>query len=108
VWFSIFIPRCAFFQDQYLPNNVKTAKSLGPVHLLDSVGDEIKLRKKLSEAFGKDGDLVLAMEMSKLISSNRSQEPAQRLRGLISAGDVLHKRIIQLTVAFKSPGTIIH
>jgi hypothetical protein len=37
------------------------------VHLLDSVGDEIKLRKKLSEAFGKDGDLVLAMEMSKLI-----------------------------------------
>ena len=39
---------------------------MGPAYLLDSVGDEIKLRKKLSEAFGKDGDLILAIAMSKL------------------------------------------
>ena len=46
---------------------VKTTKSMGPAHLLDSVGNEIKLRKKLSEAFGKDGDLILAIAMSKLL-----------------------------------------
>ena len=48
--------------------DVKTTKSFGPVYLLDSVGDEIKLRKKLSEAFGKDGDSILAIAMSKLLN----------------------------------------
>jgi hypothetical protein len=40
---------------------------LGPAYLLDSARDEIKLRKKLFEAFGKGGDLILAMAMSKLL-----------------------------------------
>ena len=48
--------------------DVKTTKSFGPAYLLDSVGDEIKLRKKLSEAFGKDGDSILAIAMSKLLN----------------------------------------
>ena len=47
--------------------DVKTTKSLGPAYLLDSVGNEIQLRKKLSEAFGKDGDLILAVAMSRLL-----------------------------------------
>jgi transposase len=34
---------------------------------LDSVSDEIQLRKKLSKAFGKDGDSILAVAMSKLL-----------------------------------------
>jgi len=38
--------------------DVKTTKSLGPAYLLDSVGNEIQLRKRLSEAFGKDRDLI--------------------------------------------------
>ena len=47
--------------------DVKTTKSLGSVYLLDYIGDEIQLRKKLSEAFGKDGDPILAIAMSKLL-----------------------------------------
>ena len=47
--------------------DVKTTKSLGPAYLLDSVGNEIQLRKKLSESFGEDGDLILAIAMSKLL-----------------------------------------
>jgi transposase len=47
--------------------DVKTTKSLGPAYLLNSIGEEIQLRKKLSESFGKDGDLILAIAMSKLL-----------------------------------------
>jgi transposase len=47
--------------------DVKTTKSLGPEYLLDIVGNEIQLRKKLSEAFGKDGDLILAVANSRLL-----------------------------------------
>ncbi len=46
---------------------VKTTKSFGPAYLLNSIGDETQLRKKLSESFGKDGDLILTIAMSKLI-----------------------------------------
>ena len=48
--------------------DVKTTKSLGPAYLLDSVGNEIQLRKKLSDSFGADGDLILAIAMSKLLN----------------------------------------
>jgi hypothetical protein len=47
--------------------DVKTTKSLGPAYLLDCVSNEIQLRKKLSEAFGKDGDLILAVAMNRLL-----------------------------------------
>lgn len=47
--------------------DVKTTKSLGPAYLLDSMGSEIQLRKKLSESFGKDGDLILAVASSRLL-----------------------------------------
>jgi transposase len=47
--------------------DVKTTKSLGPAYLLNSISDEIQLRKKLSESFGKDGDLILTIAMSKLL-----------------------------------------
>jgi transposase len=47
--------------------DVKTTKSFGPVSLLNSISDEIQLRKKLSESFGKDVDLILAISMSKLL-----------------------------------------
>ncbi len=47
--------------------DVKTTKSLGPAYLLDCVGNEIQLRKKLSESFGKDGDLILTIAMSRLL-----------------------------------------
>lgn len=48
--------------------DVKATKSFGPAYLLNSIGDEIQLRKKLSESFGKDGDLILAIAMSKLLN----------------------------------------
>jgi len=47
--------------------DVKTTKSFGPSYLLDAVGNDIQLRRKLSEAFGKDGDSILAVAMSKLL-----------------------------------------
>jgi transposase len=47
--------------------DVKTTKSFGPSYLLDIVGDEIQLREKLYDAFGKDGDSILAVAMSKLL-----------------------------------------
>jgi transposase len=47
--------------------DVKTTKSFGPSYLLNSVANEIGLRKKLSESFGKDGDLILTIAMSKLL-----------------------------------------
>jgi hypothetical protein len=47
--------------------DVKTTKSFGPSYLMDSVGNEIQIRKKLFEAFGKDGDSILAMAISKLL-----------------------------------------
>ena len=50
--------------------DVKITKSFGPSYLLDAIGDEIKLRQKLSDAFGKDGDPILAMAMSKLLNQS--------------------------------------
>ncbi len=47
--------------------DVKTTKSLGPAYLLDCIGSEIQLRKKLLESFGKDGDLILTVAMSRLL-----------------------------------------
>jgi len=47
--------------------DVKTTKSFGPAYLLNSISDEIQLRKKLSESFGKDGNLILAIAASKLL-----------------------------------------
>jgi hypothetical protein len=47
--------------------DVKITKSFGPSYLMDSVGNEIQIRKKLFEAFGKDGDSILAMAISKLL-----------------------------------------
>ena len=47
--------------------DVKTTKSFGPSYALDAVGDEIQLRRKLTESFGKDGDSILAVAMSKLL-----------------------------------------
>ena len=47
--------------------DVKMTKSFGPAYLLNSVANEIGLRKKLSESFGKDGDLILTIAMSKLL-----------------------------------------
>ena len=47
--------------------DVKTTKSFGPAYLLSSVANEIDLRKKLYESFGKDGDLILTIAMSKLL-----------------------------------------
>lgn len=47
--------------------DVKTTKSFGPSYLMDSVGNEIQIRKKLFEAFGKDGDSILAIAISKLL-----------------------------------------
>ena len=47
--------------------SIKTTKSLGPAYLLNSISSEIQLRKKLTESFGKDGDLILAIAMSKIL-----------------------------------------
>jgi transposase len=47
--------------------DIKTTKSFGPSYLLDAASDEIQLRSKLSEAFGEDGDSILAVAMSKLL-----------------------------------------
>jgi len=47
--------------------DVKTAKSFGSAYLLNSISDEVQLRKKLAESFGKDGDLILTIAMSKLL-----------------------------------------
>jgi len=47
--------------------SIKTTKSLGPAYLLNSIGSEIQIRKKLTESFGKDGDLILAIAMSKIL-----------------------------------------
>jgi transposase len=47
--------------------DVTAAKSFGPAYLLDELGKEISIRKKLKDAFGKDGDVIYAMAMAKLI-----------------------------------------
>jgi transposase len=47
--------------------DVKTTKSFGPAYLLNTMSDEIQLKKKLNNSFGKDGDLILALAMSKLL-----------------------------------------
>jgi transposase len=47
--------------------DVKTTKVFGSPYLLDAVIRELNLRKKLSDAFGEDGDALLAMAMSKLL-----------------------------------------
>lgn len=46
---------------------VNAAKSFGPAYLLDELDKEIAIRKKLMDAFGKDGDVIYAMTMAKLI-----------------------------------------
>jgi transposase len=47
--------------------DVRTTKSFGSAYLLDAVCKDIDLRDKLSDAFGKDGDAILAMALSKLL-----------------------------------------
>lgn len=47
---------------------IRTTRSFGPSYLLDAIGDEIKLRKKLSNAFGKDGDIILVIAMTILLN----------------------------------------
>ena len=47
--------------------DVKTTKIFGSPYLLDAISSELNLRKKLSDAFGEDGDAILAMAMSKLL-----------------------------------------
>lgn len=48
--------------------DVKTTKIFGSPYLLDAICKDIDLRKELSGAFDEDGDVVLAMAMSKLLS----------------------------------------
>ena len=47
------------FISKVAERDVKTTKSLGPAHLLNSVCNEIQLRRELSEAFGTDGDTIV-------------------------------------------------
>jgi len=47
--------------------DVKITKSFGPPYLLDAVCNEIQLRSKLSEAFGKDSGSILAIAMCKVL-----------------------------------------
>jgi transposase len=47
--------------------DIKTTKSFGSVYFLETISKEIDLRTKLVDAFGKDGDSILAMAMSKML-----------------------------------------
>jgi transposase len=47
--------------------DVKTTKIFGSPYLLDAICKDIDLRRMLSDAFGKDGDVILAISMSKLL-----------------------------------------
>jgi len=58
-------------KDEILPKktqrDIKTTKIFGSPYLLDTICKEIDLRRMLSDAFGKDGDIILAIAMSKLL-----------------------------------------
>jgi transposase len=47
--------------------DVKTTKVFGSPYLLDAISRDLDLRKKLTDAFGEDGDAILAMAISKLL-----------------------------------------
>lgn len=47
--------------------DVKTTKIFGSPYLLDAICNEIDLRKKLSKAFGEDGDAILGIAIAKLL-----------------------------------------
>lgn len=48
--------------------DIKSAKDYGPTYLLDQIARELQLRKKLSDAFGSQGEEVLALAMAKVIN----------------------------------------
>jgi transposase len=47
--------------------DIKAAKDYGPAYLLDQIASELKLRKKLGNAFGAQGEEILALAMAKVI-----------------------------------------
>ena len=47
--------------------DIKSAKDYGPSYLLDKLAKEIGLRKKLADAFGTQGEEILALAMAKVI-----------------------------------------
>jgi transposase len=47
--------------------DIKSAKDYGPTYLLDHIAGELRLRKKLSDAFGAQGEEILALAMAKVI-----------------------------------------
>lgn len=47
--------------------DIKSAKDYGPTYLLDHIAGELKLHKKLSDAFGAQGEEILALAMAKVI-----------------------------------------
>jgi transposase len=47
--------------------DIKAAKDYGPTYLLDRIAGELKLRKKLADAFGQQGEEILALAMAKVI-----------------------------------------
>jgi transposase len=47
--------------------DIKSAKDYGPSYLLDKLAGELRLRKKLVDAFGAQGEEVLALAMAKVI-----------------------------------------
>ena len=47
--------------------DIKAAKDYGPAYLLDQIAGELKLRKKLSDAFGAQGEEILGLAMAKVI-----------------------------------------
>ncbi len=47
--------------------DVKAAKDYGPAYLLDRLASELDLRKKLTRAFGPQGEEILALAMAKVI-----------------------------------------
>ena len=47
--------------------DVRSAKDYGPSYLLDKLAGEIQLRRKLVDAFGAQGEEILALAMAKVI-----------------------------------------
>ena len=47
--------------------DIKSAKDYGPSYLLDKLAGEIQLRRKLVDAFGAQGEEILALAMAKVI-----------------------------------------
>lgn len=48
--------------------DVKVVKTFGPTYLLDQLAKDGKLRARLKEAFGEDGDRILALAMGRMIN----------------------------------------